>query len=123
MTLYRMLMPIVYLVIMGNSFHGVLTNLSLAVVSQDHGLYGRRVVEQLQALQAGPKTFDLSYKNDPASAIGGARRAATRAHWSSRPTSAIASPRGASRRSGFSPTTSIRSHPTRSAARSKAAAP
>ena len=67
------LMPIVYLVIMGNAFHGVLTNLSLAVVSQDNGPYGRRVVEQLQALAAGPKTLDLWYMNDPASAIQAVR--------------------------------------------------
>ncbi len=67
------LMPIVYLVIMGNAFHGVLTNLPLAVVSQDNGPYGRRVVEQLQALEAGPRTLNLSYLSDPASAIQAVR--------------------------------------------------
>jgi ABC-2 type transport system permease protein len=63
------LMPIVYLLIIGNAFHGVLTNLSLAVVSQDNGPYGRRVIEQLQALSVGPKTFDLYYVNNPGEAI------------------------------------------------------
>jgi ABC-type Na+ efflux pump permease subunit len=49
------ILPIIYLVIFGNSFQGVLKNLPLAVVSQDNGKYALRVMEQMQALQAGPK--------------------------------------------------------------------
>ena len=45
------MMPIVYLVIMGNAFHGELKNLSLAVVSQDDGPYGRRVVWPVRSIQ------------------------------------------------------------------------
>jgi ABC-2 type transport system permease protein len=67
--LSTVLMPIVYLVIIGNSFNGNLKRLSLAVVTQDHGAYGRRMVEKLQALEAGPKTLTLSYVSDPGSAI------------------------------------------------------
>ncbi len=67
------LMPIVYLVIIGNAFHGVLKNLSLAVVSQDNGPYGTRVIEQLQALQVGPKTVNLYYLNDAGDAIQAVR--------------------------------------------------
>lgn len=68
------LMPIVYLVIIGNAFQGQLKHLPLAVVSQDYGRYGRRVVEQLQALEAGPKTVQLIYRNDPGAAIAAVRQ-------------------------------------------------
>jgi ABC-2 type transport system permease protein len=63
------LMPIVYLVIIGNSFQGQLRHLPIVVVEQDHGLYARRIVEQLLALQAGPKTVDISFESDPGYAI------------------------------------------------------
>jgi ABC-2 type transport system permease protein len=63
------LMPIVYLVIIGNSFEGQLKHLPLAVVAQDHGVFARRVIEQLQALEAGPKTVDLTFVSDPGRAI------------------------------------------------------
>jgi ABC-2 type transport system permease protein len=63
------LMPIVYLVIIGNSFQGQLRHLPIVVVEQDHGLYARRIVEQLLALQAGPKTVDISFERDPGYAI------------------------------------------------------
>jgi ABC-2 type transport system permease protein len=71
--LSTILMPIVYLVIIGNSFNGNLKHLSLAVVSQDHGDYGRRMVEKLQALEAGPKTLKLSYVSDLGTAIDNVR--------------------------------------------------
>ncbi len=71
--LSTILMPIVYLVIIGNSFQGNLRNLALAVVSQDHGEYGRRMVEKLQALAAGPKTITLDYLSDPNEAIQAVR--------------------------------------------------
>ena len=73
------LMPIVYLVILGNAFHGRLEHLPVAVVSQDQGVYGRRIVERLQALQAGPKTLALVYLDDPEQAIQGAREGAFKA--------------------------------------------
>jgi ABC-2 type transport system permease protein len=63
------LMPIVYLVIIGNSFEGTLTHLPLAVVAQDHGLFARRMIEQLLALQAGPKTVKLTFLTDPGAAV------------------------------------------------------
>ena len=46
------LMPILYLVIIGNSFQGQLKHLPIVVVEQDHGLYARRIVEQLLAKDA-----------------------------------------------------------------------
>ena len=63
------LMPIVYLVIIGNSFQGQLKHLPIVVVEQDHGLYARRIVEQLLALQAGPKTVDVTFETDPGGAV------------------------------------------------------
>jgi len=63
------LLPIIYLVIFGNSFQGVLRNLPLVVVRQDQGPWGLRVIEQLQALAAGPKTITLIYEDDADTAI------------------------------------------------------
>src|SRR5580658_5381762 len=44
------LMPIVYLVIIGNSFQGQLKHLPVVIVAQDHGLYARRLIEEMLAL-------------------------------------------------------------------------
>jgi ABC-2 type transport system permease protein len=63
------MMPIVYLVIIGNSFQGQLKNLPIAVVNQDTGVYGRRIIERLQALETGPKTIRLARLDDAARAI------------------------------------------------------
>lgn len=63
------LMPIVYLVIIGNSFQGQLKHLPVVIVAQDHGLYARRMIEEMLALQAGPKTVDLTFMDDPGDAI------------------------------------------------------
>jgi ABC-2 type transport system permease protein len=63
------LLPIIYLVIFGNSFQGVLRNLPIVVVRQDHGPWGLRVIEQMQALAAGPKTVTVTYEDDAAAAI------------------------------------------------------
>ncbi len=63
------LMPLVYLVIMGNSFQGELKNLSLAVVDQDNGPYARRVIELLQAMRDGPRTLDIVKLSDQKKAI------------------------------------------------------
>ena len=56
------LLPIIYLVIFGNSFQGVLKHLPVVIVSQDNGPYAIRVMEQMQALAAGPKTIAITYK-------------------------------------------------------------
>src|SRR5260370_28382120 len=63
------LMPIVYLVIIGNSFQGHVKALPIVIVEQDHGLYARRIVEQLLGLQAGPKTVDVTFESNPGSAV------------------------------------------------------
>jgi ABC-2 type transport system permease protein len=67
------LMPLVYLLILGNAFQGKLKNLPLAIVSQDQGVYGRRMMEELQALAVGPKTVHLVFVNDPGEAVDGVR--------------------------------------------------
>ncbi len=67
------LMPIVYLVIIGNSFQGQLKHLPVIIVQQDQGIYARRIVEQLLALQAGPKTVDVTFESNIGEAIDDAR--------------------------------------------------
>lgn len=57
-------MPILYLVILGNSFQGELKNLSIAVVDMDGGPYSQRVIELFHALEAGPKTIKMYHLSD-----------------------------------------------------------
>jgi ABC-2 type transport system permease protein len=65
------LMPLIYLVILGNSFQGKLRGLPVAVVNQDTGPYAKRLMENLRAIQAGPETFSLLSMNDEKKAVGG----------------------------------------------------
>jgi ABC-2 type transport system permease protein len=67
------LMPLIYLVILGNSFQGKLTSLPVAVVTHDTGPFARRVVENLRAVAAGPETFRLIFMTDDRAAIEGVR--------------------------------------------------
>ncbi|HZP44551.1 MAG TPA: ABC transporter permease [Candidatus Binataceae bacterium] len=71
--LTAIMLPIIYLVIFGNSFQGVLKHLPIVVVSQDNGPFAVRVMEQVQALAAGPKTITVTYAADPATAIAEVR--------------------------------------------------
>ncbi|MBI2413248.1 MAG: ABC transporter permease [Deltaproteobacteria bacterium] len=52
------LMPVIYLVILGNSFQGELKRLPVAVVDQDNGPGAEKVMERLNALEAGPRTIE-----------------------------------------------------------------
>jgi ABC-2 type transport system permease protein len=67
------LLPIIYLIIFGNSFQGVLKHLPVVIVSEDSGPYAIRVMEQMQALAAGPKTIAIVYDTDAGTAIQGVR--------------------------------------------------
>jgi len=67
------LMPIVYLVILGNSFQGKLKGLPVAVVNLDTGEYGRRVTETLTALQIGPETITVTRLADQTEAVEGVK--------------------------------------------------
>jgi len=68
------LMPIIYLLILGNSFQGKLTSLPVAVVSHDTGPFAKRVLENLTAIAAGPETFRLIVLQDEGAAVEGVRR-------------------------------------------------
>jgi ABC-2 type transport system permease protein len=67
------LLPIIYLVIFGNSFQGVLKHLPIVIVSQDSGPFAVRVMEQMQALAAGPKYVRITYDHDAAHALRAVR--------------------------------------------------
>jgi ABC-2 type transport system permease protein len=67
-------LPIVYLVILGNSFQGKLKSLPVALVNQDTGPYAKRVVEDLKAIEAGPATFTLLPLRGQAEALDGIRK-------------------------------------------------
>lgn len=67
------LMPLLYLVILGSSFQGELKNLSLAVVNMDNGPYSYRVVERLQAIESGSHTIRIFREADQGRAIADVR--------------------------------------------------
>jgi ABC-2 type transport system permease protein len=69
-----MVMPIVYLIILGNSFQGKLKSLPVALVNQDTGPHARRVVENLRAVEAGPATFTLLPMQNRTEALAGIRK-------------------------------------------------
>jgi ABC-2 type transport system permease protein len=68
-----LVMPVLFLLIFGNSLQGQLKRLPMAIVSQDTGPYGIRVLEKMQALAAGPETITVSYMQDPAEALRAVR--------------------------------------------------
>lgn len=67
------LMPVIYLVILGNSFQGELKRLPVAVVDQDNGPGAERVKEVLRALESGPGTLDLRAVSSQGIAMDGLR--------------------------------------------------
>lgn len=66
-----LLMPILYLVILGNSFQGELKNLPMAVVDMDGGTYSTRVFEILRSVEVGPQTLVVRRVSDQGFAIKG----------------------------------------------------
>ncbi len=58
-------LPILYLLILGNSLNGPLTGLRLGVVSQDQGPQARALLGALQAIENGPNTIVIVPLNDP----------------------------------------------------------
>lgn len=69
--LSSILMPILYLVILGNSFQGELKNMPLALVDMDNGPYAKRVSELLQAIESGPRTIQVTEEVDQGKALKG----------------------------------------------------
>ncbi len=67
-------MPILYLIILGNSFQGKLKSLPLVVVNQDSGHYSKRVMENLRAIEAGPQTITILSTKDEKDAIDRVRK-------------------------------------------------
>ncbi|HSQ66043.1 MAG TPA: ABC transporter permease [Polyangiaceae bacterium] len=57
-------LPLVYLLILGNSLQGPLKGLSLGVVAQDQGPETRRLLGALQAVEHGPGTVKLVRLDD-----------------------------------------------------------
>lgn len=62
-------MPLMYLVIMGNSFQGELKHIPVLLVDQDNGPYSKRVVELMQALEDGPRTLEMTRARDQKKAV------------------------------------------------------
>lgn len=67
------LMPIIYLVILGNSFQGKLQALPLLVLNQDSGPHSRSIMESLRAIETGPGTFEIFTTKNQKDAIDGVR--------------------------------------------------
>jgi ABC-2 type transport system permease protein len=67
------LMPILYLVILGNSFQGKLRGLPIVVVNQDSGPYSRSLLDNLRAIAAGPRTLAIHDEVDESAAVAGVR--------------------------------------------------
>jgi ABC-2 type transport system permease protein len=68
------LMPLIYLVILGHSFQGKLQALPLVVANLDGGPYSRDVMDNLRAVEAGPKTFAIVMAGNEKDAMDGIRR-------------------------------------------------
>ena len=66
-------MPIIYLVFLGNSFQGKLLDIPVVVVNQDSGPYSRSLVDNLRAIEAGPKTLTILSIKDQKGAIDGVK--------------------------------------------------
>ncbi len=67
------LMPLIYLVILGNSFQGKLHGLPLIVVDEDLGPYARRIIENLRAIEANARTIVIIRGEDSEHAVEGVR--------------------------------------------------
>ncbi len=67
-------MPVIYLIILGNSFQGKLQRLPLVVVKQDSGPYARRLMDNLRAIEVGPKTIKLLVIENETDAVEGVKK-------------------------------------------------
>lgn len=71
--LSAVVLPIIYLLILGNALQGPLTGLRLGVVDQDHGPEERALLGALQAVEHGPRTIVLVPLADPAEGMAALR--------------------------------------------------
>ncbi|MEW6410687.1 MAG: ABC transporter permease [Nitrospirota bacterium] len=67
------IMPLIYLVILGNSFQGEVKNLPVAVVNHDTGHYSKRLMENMRTVEAGIKTFKLFKLSNQQEAVEGVK--------------------------------------------------
>ncbi|HUW49412.1 MAG TPA: ABC transporter permease [Sulfuricella sp.] len=67
------LMPIIYLVIMGNSFQGKLQSLPLVVINHDSGRQARDLFDNLRAIESGPATLTIFQAKDEQAAVADVR--------------------------------------------------
>jgi ABC-2 type transport system permease protein len=67
------LMPIIYLVIMGNSFQGKLQSLPIVVINHDSGRQARDIFDNLRAVEAGPATLTIFQAEDEQAAVADVR--------------------------------------------------
>ena len=58
------LLPIIYLVIMGNSFQGKLQALPVVIINHDSGQQARNLMDNLRAVESGPATLAIFYAED-----------------------------------------------------------
>ena len=63
--LSSVVLPVVYLLILGNSLNGPLTGLRLGVVNEDQGPRAREFLGALQAIEHGPATVSLVPLDNP----------------------------------------------------------
>lgn len=68
-----LLMPIIYLLVLGHSFQGELKGLPLAVVDQDRGPQAEGVLRLLRSIEAGPATVEVRMVADQGEAMRGLR--------------------------------------------------
>jgi ABC-2 type transport system permease protein len=73
------LMPIIYLIILGKSMGGDLHSLPVALVDQDHGPAAVAVHDRLLTLQQSRQVFRLASEPDPATAVTRLRQGAYKA--------------------------------------------
>ncbi|MBI5598281.1 MAG: ABC transporter permease [Deltaproteobacteria bacterium] len=69
--LVSIIMPILYLIILGNSFQGELKNLPVALVKMDRGPYAEKMERRLRSLEAGPGKIALYDVSDQGFAMKG----------------------------------------------------
>jgi len=67
------LLPLVYLLVLGNALQGPLKGLRLGVVALDRGPQARALYGSLQAIARGPRTFTLVDLDDPERAMARVR--------------------------------------------------
>ncbi len=68
------IMPIVYLLILGNSFLGELKHLPVAIIDRDGGGPAERIIENLTAVERGPSTITIHRLSSEGEAMEGLKQ-------------------------------------------------